>query len=64
MLKRSFRMFLQQRNKWNLEGVVWFSWRDHAGVCDSFCGSSGLHRRDLSPKPSWEAFRSFTGRAG
>jgi hypothetical protein len=63
MLRRSFRMVLNNRRAWNVQRLYWLLWRDpnrsQAGPC-SFCGSAGVLNFDRMPKPSHSAFRSFT----
>lgn len=65
MLRESFRMLLRGRQRWNIGGLVWFSWRDRKserGWCDrSFCRSTGLLEEDGTPKPAWPAYTGFTG---
>ena len=62
-LESAFEYFLERRERWNIAGVTWYSWRDTSdmGICD-WCGGSGLFPVDsLEPKPSWEAFTALTG---
>jgi len=62
ILKRSFRLLIDNRKRWSIGRVFWFSWRDGGsfatGSCD-FCKSAGLLNEDGSPKPSYNAYRSF-----
>jgi hypothetical protein len=65
LLRDAFNLFLDNRVNWNLDGVIWYSWRDiPEGIpapCD-WCANSGLFPADaLDPKPAWAAFISFTG---
>jgi hypothetical protein len=64
ILTQAFNALLQKRYAWRLGRVLWFNFRDPAGslkdVCD-FCTSGGLLTNTFQAKPSWSAFRSFTG---
>ena len=61
-LKRSFTLILQNRKRWNVGRLFWFSWRDGGsyttGSCD-FCKSAGLLNSDGSPKPAYYAYKRF-----
>ena len=63
-LKQAFKYFLKKRNSFNLQTVVWYSWRDNAsadvGLC-AWCPGSGLVTEDLTAKPALDAFTQFTG---
>jgi polysaccharide biosynthesis protein PslG len=65
LLENSFKLIELNRRNWNLQRVFWFDWRDPipgsvvAKAC-SFCGSAGLLMYDRTPKPSYQAFKSFT----
>ena len=62
-LTEAFDLLLDHREDWNVESVIWYSWRDFTDppLCD-WCGGSGLFAEDaLDPKPSWTAFTEFTG---
>jgi hypothetical protein len=61
-LSDMFQLFLDKREKWRIETVTWYSWRDIAeSICD-WCAGSGLFAEaSLDPKPAWDAFVSFTG---
>ena len=67
MLRKSFNLLLDRRGKWKIRRIVWFTWRDPGdgegvtGVVCGWCGSAGLLENDLAPKPSFDAFRRFTG---
>ncbi|HEY5977536.1 MAG TPA: hypothetical protein VIT85_06735 [Solirubrobacterales bacterium] len=57
-LRRSFHLLLENRRRWRIVGIDWFSWQDVAGwekQC-SFCQYAGLVDRSGRPKPSWFAF--------
>ena len=61
-LTQAFDFLLANQQDWNIRGVQWYSWRDAADQCD-WCGGSGLFEQESleTPKPSWEAFVSYTG---
>jgi hypothetical protein len=61
-LRDSYDFLLQNRNRLNLKGAYWFSWKDLQGSC-SFCDSVGLFRRGerFKPKPAWRAFVDLSG---
>jgi hypothetical protein len=63
LLEKSFDLLRKNRNKWNVEGVVWYAWQDPGFSIEgcSFCSSAGLLEEDGSPKSSWNAFVKFTG---
>jgi hypothetical protein len=67
LLRRSFELIEDDREQWRLQRVFWFNWRDpppgRPHAC-SFCASAGLLDYSGFPKPSWTAFRSFTGGGG
>ena len=56
-LSAAYGYLLGNRARLNLQQVVWFSWKDAAGLC-SFCDSVGLFRQGqrFRPKPAWHAF--------
>ena len=58
LLRKTLGAFERKRNKYRLEGVYWYSWRDKEGgelICD-WCGYAGLRALDGTAKPAWEAF--------
>jgi len=62
-LTESFDYLLANREQLDLQGVIWYSWRDLEGaqIC-AWCERSGLFEEDgTTPKPAWSAFTSFTG---
>jgi hypothetical protein len=63
MLRKSFRALRRASGPLRLRDVMWFSLRDidpsGPGSCPN-CPYSGLLRIDGTPKPSFNAFRSFT----
>ncbi len=61
LLTKAFNYFKKSRNKHNLETVIWFSWMDsQVSICD-WCKTSGLFKKNRTPKPAWNAFTKFTG---
>jgi hypothetical protein len=67
ILRKSFNRVLDRKGKWKIRRLMWFAWRDPAtdedvvgGVCQ-WCGSAGLFRTDLQPKPAHDQYRKFTG---
>jgi polysaccharide biosynthesis protein PslG len=63
LLQKSFKLLEARRTGWNLEGVLWYSWRDPGIGYENcpFCSSSGLFQENGDPKPSWHAFAQATG---
>jgi hypothetical protein len=62
LLRRSFRMLIANRGRWNLRGAFWYTWRDprnYGGAC-RWCLSAGLFDGDFDPKPAWRAFTRLT----
>ncbi len=71
-LTRAFRLFIHNRERWNVQLVSWFSWRDRHGpaICE-WCPWSGLFYgaggglldplSELRPKPAWQAYLGFSG---
>ncbi len=63
-LTEAFDFFLARRADWNIRGVTWYSWRDTSdpNQCE-WCPGSGLFEEESldAPKPSWDAFVSYTG---
>jgi hypothetical protein len=62
-LRQSFKYFTRLRGRLGIQTVDWYAWRDansSAGVCE-WCPKAGLFTKTLVPKPSWDAFTSFTG---
>ncbi|MEZ5076288.1 MAG: hypothetical protein R2725_02475 [Solirubrobacterales bacterium] len=61
-LRGAYEYLIENRNRLNLKGVYWFSWKDVKGAC-SFCDSVGLFRagQKFRPKPAWHAFVGFSG---
>jgi len=59
-LDRAFAMLAENRHRWRIGGVWWFSWTDAAGACQ-FCDSAGLLTANREAKPSWYRFNAWTG---
>jgi hypothetical protein len=62
LLVRTFNRVIRERPSWRVDKIVWYTWRDNSLFANcNLCRSSGLFRKDLTPKPSWAAFVGFTG---
>jgi hypothetical protein len=64
LLKQALGKMKSRRERYNLRGVFWYSWRDKEGgekICD-WCGFAGLRELDGSAKPSWKAFSKLAKR--
>ena len=63
LLTDSFDLLREKRDEWNLEGVVWYQWKDLQDPVEgcTFCQLSGLLEANGDPKPAWDAFNEFTG---
>ncbi len=62
LLSKSFRLFLKERRRWNIERVIWYTWRDNdVQTGCSVCQFSGLFTDTQEPKPAWRKFTQFTG---
>jgi len=62
LLAKAFRLFLKERRRWNIERVIWYTWRDNEVQPNcSVCSYSGLFTRQLEPKPAWRKFVQFAG---
>ncbi len=62
LLRRTFDLFLEKRERWRIRKVIWYTWRDNNvnEACD-LCRFSGLFDLDGNPKPAWSEFVEFTG---
>lgn len=63
LLTDSFKVMYDDRDQWDLKGVVWFTWRDSSvlvGTC-LWCQTAGLIDPDGDSKPSWLAFTDLSG---
>ena len=65
-LADAYQLFLEHRDEWQLQAVIWYSWRDYtAGVICDWCAHSGLFEEaTLTPKPAWETFESLPREPG
>ena len=61
-LRAAYGYLLENRNRLDLKGVFWFSWKDVPGSCN-FCDSVGFFHAGAGfhPKPAWRAFVQLTG---
>jgi len=59
-LSKAFEMLSEQRLRWKVGGVWWFTWTDEGGSC-LFCRSAGLLTEDRKAKPAWYRFVNWTG---
>jgi hypothetical protein len=59
-LDRAFAMLSDNRWRWHVGGIWWFSWVDAPGACQ-FCDSAGLLTEAREAKPAWYAFNAWTG---
>jgi hypothetical protein len=59
-LKGAFTLLSQDKAKFRLSHVYWFSVDDAAETCN-FCNGSGLFKKGFIPKKSWTEFVKFTG---
>jgi hypothetical protein len=62
LLGQAFRLFLEERKRWKVERVIWYTWRDNdVQPSCSVCRYSGLFTADMQPKPAWNKYASFAG---
>jgi hypothetical protein len=61
-LKGSFKVLKKGRGKWNLGGIIWFTWQDsnNPDLC-KFCRSAGLIEANGGQKPAYKAFKKAAG---
>jgi hypothetical protein len=59
-LNTAFSLLTENRRRWNIGGVWWFSWTDQGNACQ-FCDSAGLLTGGREAKPSWYSFNAWTG---
>lgn len=59
-LKGAFTLLRNNRAKWRIQRVFWFSVDDQPGVCN-FCDGSGLFGPGFVAKKAWYAFVKLTG---
>jgi hypothetical protein len=63
-LRGAYRYLIENRRRFNLRGVYWYSWKDSPEYTEChFCDSVGLFRAgpQFRPKPAWRAFVGLTG---
>lgn len=63
LLRKTYNMMIAKRSRWNVQGALWYTWRDAANpesLC-GWCGSAGLVDDDLDSKPAWIEFTNLTG---
>lgn len=58
-LRKTYGLMAANRGRFNIAGVIWYSWRDVPGPI--WFDHTGLFRADFDPKPSWNAFVGLTG---
>jgi len=63
LLGEAYELMIDERERWNLKGALWYTWRDPANPVDlcGWCASSGLLDNDLDAKPAWAAYTRLTG---
>jgi len=59
-LSKAFSMLSENRLRWRVRGVWWFTWSDEGGSC-VFCRSAGLLTAKREAKPAWYRFNEWTG---
>jgi hypothetical protein len=59
-LDKALSIVSQNRLRWNIRGVWWFTWADEGGSC-VFCGTAGLLDAKREAKPAWYRFNRWTG---
>ncbi len=64
LLTDSFSELYDSREKWGIDGLVWYTWHDAdgsgVGSC-GWCATAGLVDADRDSKPAWLAFTDLTG---
>ena len=63
-LRKAYAYLIANRNRLNLKGTYWYSWKDNPEyTACSFCDSVGLFRagKGFRPKPAWRSFIALTG---
>jgi hypothetical protein len=61
-----FNRLIKRRKAYDLEKVIWFTWRDNSNLGSEFdrcnlCKFAGMFDQSHNPKPSWYVYTSFTG---
>ncbi len=57
-------MMIAKRKKWNLQGVLWYTWRDDTAehrVVRLVRLGRAWSTSDLDAKPAWHAYTKLTG---
>lgn len=65
-MKSIFNKLIKRRNRYKLDKVIWFTWRDNSDLGSEFercnlCKFAGMFDQSHAPKPSWYVYTSFTG---
>jgi hypothetical protein len=63
-LRKAYGFLIANRNRLNLKGTYWYSWKDNPDyTACSFCDSVGLFKagKGFKPKPAWRAFVALSG---
>lgn len=65
MLTKAMRMLLKNRLKWNIDRVIWLSWRDYANPPDGcgYCEKFGLLELNGNEKPAFKAYAKLARRS-
>jgi hypothetical protein len=61
-LKASMKILKKGRGRWNLGGIIWFTWQDsdNPDLC-RFCRSAGLIEANGGRKPAYKQFKKAAG---
>ncbi len=63
LLRKAYELLIKKRDAWNVQGALWYTWRDPAnpvGRC-GWCRSAGLVDNDLDGKPAWREYAKLSG---
>ena len=63
-LRKAYAFLIANRNRLNLKGTYWYSWKDNPEyTACSFCDSVGLFKagKRFHAKPAWRAFVALSG---
>lgn len=65
LLKRTMKMLLKKRVKWNIDRVIWLAWRDYADPPEGcgFCEKFGLLKLNGNKKPAYRAYAKLARRS-
>lgn len=63
ILKKSYNFLLDNRGKYNIGAIIWYSWADadHEVEGCEFCSTAGLFTFQGKAKKSWKALVAITG---